>query len=70
VTQGDRVELRWTARVPTALHLHGYDIEAKVAPGAPSVMSFKATIPGRFPISEHAGDARQHRALAYLEVRP
>jgi hypothetical protein len=70
VPQGADVELRWTSDRPIALHLHGYDIEKQVTPGAPAVMSFKARLPGRFPVSEHRSDAQHHRAVVYLEVRP
>ncbi len=34
VRQGDAVKLRWTTDRPIVLHLHGYDIETKVEPGA------------------------------------
>jgi cytochrome c oxidase assembly protein Cox11 len=66
--QGDDVELRWTSDRPITLHLHGYDIEKKVEPGKPTVMSFKASIPGRFPVEMHGGAA--HRPVLYLEVYP
>jgi len=66
--QGDDVELRWTSDRPITLHLHGYDIEKKVEPGKPTVMSFKASIPGRFPVEVHGGAA--HRPVLYLEVYP
>lgn len=69
VSQGDDVELRWSSDQPMELHLHGYDIEVKVAPTAPAVMSFKARIPGRFPIEPH-GPGRDRRPVMYLEVLP
>jgi len=67
--KGDELELRWTSDRPISLHLHGYDIEANVSPQSPAVMSFKATIAGRFAISEH-GNAGRERAVLYLEVHP
>ncbi|HZZ92356.1 MAG TPA: hypothetical protein VFE23_07325 [Usitatibacter sp.] len=70
VKQGDEVELRWSSDRPLALHLHGYDIESRVAPGKPAVMSFKATIPGRFPVEVHGQHGAAHRAVMYLEVYP
>ena len=70
VKKGDKVELRWTSDRRIALHLHGYDIEATVTPEAPAVMSFRARIAGRFPVSEHAHGARHERPLLYLEVHP
>ena len=64
------MELRWTSDRNIAVHLHGYDIEARVTPGATSVMAFRARIAGRFPVSEHAHGARHERPLLYLEVHP
>ena len=70
VPQDAAVELRWSTDRPITLHLHGYDIETQVKPGASAVMAFKAGLPGRFPVSEHRNDAHHHRAVVYLEVRP
>lgn len=70
VQRGDEVELRWSSDRDTVLHLHGYDIEARVTPGSSAVMAFRARIAGRFPVSEHARGARHGRPLLYLEVRP
>jgi len=70
VPQDAAVELRWSTDRPITLHLHGYDIETRVKPGASAVMAFKAGLPGRFPVSEHRSDAQHHRAVVYLEVRP
>jgi hypothetical protein len=53
------------------LHLHGYDLEATVAPGASATMAFTAGVAGRFPVTEHAhGKNHHHRAVLYLEVHP
>jgi hypothetical protein len=70
VKRGDRVELRWSSDRRIALHLHGYDIERSVAPGAPAAMAFTANLAGRFPVSEHRRGAKHERALLYLEVHP
>ena len=70
VQQGDDVELRWSSDKPMELHLHGYDIEVKVSPQAPAVMSFKANIPGRFPVEPHGQGSGHHRPVLYLEVHP
>ncbi len=69
VKQGDELELRWSSDRPMSLHLHGYDIEVKVAPQSPAVMSFKANLAGRFPVSEHRQAGRE-QAVLYLEVYP
>jgi hypothetical protein len=75
VKQGDTVKLRWTSDRPIVLHLHGYDIETKVVPGAVAEMAFTARATGRFPIEEHRPDARGGHAhgeapLARIEVYP
>jgi hypothetical protein len=70
VQQGDDLELRWSSDKPMELHLHGYDIEVKVSPQAPAVMSFKANIPGRFPVEPHGQGPGHHRPVLYLEVHP
>jgi hypothetical protein len=74
VTQGDMVVLRWTSDRPIDLHLHGYDVEAKVAPGKPAEMKVNARATGRFPVEVHthdkSGSGHGHSALFYLEVYP
>lgn len=75
VTQGDAVRLRWTSDRPIILHLHGYDIETKVTPGAVAEMVFTARATGRFPIEEHRPDTRGGHShgeapLVRIEVRP
>jgi hypothetical protein len=70
VKRGEQVELHWITDRPIALHLHGYDIEARVTPESPARMSFVATMAGRFPVSEHGADRSRHRAVLYLEVLP
>ena len=69
LTQGDSVELRFASDRPMDLHLHGYRIETRVAPGAPAVMAFVARAAGRFPVETHEANGR-HAALLYLEVHP
>ena len=75
VRQGDAVKLRWTTDRPIALHLHGYDIEVKVEPGAIAEMAFTARATGRFPVEEHQSNAKVGHShgevpLARVEVRP
>ena len=80
-TEGERVELRWTADEPLVLHLHGYDIETRVAPGKPAVTSFTARLTGRFPVAVHVDAApsrsgssakspSHHVTLLHVEVHP
>jgi len=70
VNKGDQVQVRFTSDQPIVLHLHGYDIEAKVAPPAPALLTFKADLAGRFPMHEHREGAGNHRAVLFIEVQP
>ena len=67
VQQGEEVILKWTADQAVVLHLHGYDIEAKVSPAAAIEMRFTATATGRFPIELHTAT---HAVIGHLEVHP
>jgi hypothetical protein len=75
VKQGDAVRLRWTTDRPIVLHLHGYDIEKKVEPGAVAELAFEARATGRFPVEEHAPNAKGGKShgeapLVRIEIRP
>jgi hypothetical protein len=76
VNEGDVVKLRWTSDQPIVLHLHGYDIEKRVAPGAITELAFTAFATGRFPIHVHAqgagagGHTHEDAPLATIEVYP
>lgn len=75
VKQGDAVKLRWTTDRPIILHLHGYDIEKKVEPGAVAEMAFEARATGRFPVEEHkpnakGGHSHGEAPLVRIDVRP
>src|SRR6266699_4867969 len=74
VHEGDSVTLRWTSDRPLILHLHGYDIEKRVAADAVTELAFTAYATGRFPIEIHApgpgagGAAHEAAPLAVIEV--
>jgi len=70
IRQNDEVTLRWTSDVPLVVHLHGYDLERTLAPGATVTMTFHARATGRFPITVHGLRQRQEATLGYLEVHP
>ena len=74
VKQGDTVKLHWRSDRPIILHLHGYDIESKVAPGSVTEMAFIARATGRFPVEEHnphaQGGHAHGEALVRIEVHP
>ena len=76
INEGDGLKLRWTSDRPIVLHLHGYDIEKRVVPGAITELAFTAYATGRFPIHVHAqgtgagGHAHEDAPLATIEVYP
>ena len=66
VARGRTVVITVTSDVAEEVHVHGYDLSADVAPGAPATIRFVADAPGRFEI-ELENSAVQ---IAELEVRP
>ena len=76
VGKGDAVRLTVTSDAPGEIHLHGYRLQAQLAPGRPAQLAFKAHATGRYPLEWHgagaASSTRPHRGppLATLEVRP
>jgi hypothetical protein len=74
VTQGDRVDLRWSSDETVQLHLHGYDIETTITPDTPVTMQFVAHATGRFAVELHGGtqqgSGHGHHALTHIEVHP
>ena len=66
VARGRDVVITVTSDVADEVHVHGYDLMADVAPGAPATIRFTADAPGRFEIElENTGVQ-----IAELEVRP
>jgi len=74
VKKDDVVRLRWSSDRPIVLHLHGYDVEQKVEPGAVAEMKFTTRATGRFPIEEHkpqtAGGHSHGAPIVQIEVLP
>ncbi len=70
VRKGDQVQVRLSSDKPMVLHLHGYDIDTKVAPPVPALLTFKADLAGRFPVHEHREGPGNHRAVLFIEVHP
>jgi hypothetical protein len=68
VHEGDVVRLRCTTDQPLVLHLHGYDIERRVAPGAVTELKFTAYATGRFPIHLHLPRAEAHDDAPLIDV--
>lgn len=75
VKQGDVVKLQWSTDRRVSVHLHGYDIEKEVVPGAVTDMTFTARATGRFTIEPHTGQApsgghAHGDVLVVIEVYP
>jgi hypothetical protein len=66
VHQGDEVTLRITADVADELHLHGYNLRAKLLPDRTTTLQFKAKLTGRFTYELHKSGLE----LGALEVYP
>ena len=62
---GSKVTIRVSSDVADEVHLHGYDISAKVAAGGSAVVAFTARIPGVFELElEQLG-----KTLAKIQVQ-
>jgi hypothetical protein len=66
VERGDRVRFTVSSDQPDEVHVHGYDLERPVAPGAPARFSFTADADGIFEVELHGS----HAQIASLEVQP
>ena len=53
VPAGEHVTLVITSDVADEVHVHGYDLEAELAPGQPTEIAFDADIPGVFEVELH-----------------
>jgi FtsP/CotA-like multicopper oxidase with cupredoxin domain len=72
LARGETVVLRWHSDEAARLHLHGYNIEARVPAGGTADMRLLARATGRFALETHGmgADARLHKTLLYVEVHP
>ena len=72
--KGDTVAITLTSEIAAEVHLHGYNLAARLAPGGTATWRFAARATGRYPINVHRpGASSGHRhapPVAYLEVRP
>ena len=66
IQQGRQVVFVVKSELADEVHLHGYDLSADVAPGAPATIRFKATAPGLFEAELES----RGLPIAELEVRP
>ncbi|MGY1795507.1 hypothetical protein ACI796_16165 [Geodermatophilus sp. SYSU D00525] len=53
VPAGEHVTLTVTGDVADEVHVHGYDLEAALAPGTPATVEFTADVPGVFEVELH-----------------
>ena len=53
VAAGAEVTLSVTSDVADELHVHGYDLAAKLVPGTPAELTFAATLTGVFEVELH-----------------
>lgn len=75
VDRGDLVRIRLMTDAPGEVHVHGYRLETKVAPGSASELRFTARATGRYriewhPAAETAKGDHHGPPLARLEVLP
>ena len=69
--KGDTVTIAVAVDRDDEIHLHGYDITRKAAPGKPARFRFKADIEGVFELESHeAEEAGSDALVATLRVEP
>ena len=68
LTLKDGLTLKWTTNRAFTLHLHGYDLEARLVPRTPVELRFTARATGRFPLEIHGPGTE--RTIGHLEVHP
>ena len=66
IQQDSQVVFVVNSELADEVHLHGYDLSADVAPGAPATIRFKANAPGLFEAELES----RSLPIAELEVRP
>ena len=71
VKKGDTLRLLVSSDGNDEIHLHGYDITRKAAPGKPARFRFKADVEGVFEIESHtAEDAGLEPLVGRVVVEP
>jgi hypothetical protein len=66
VHRGEQVVLRIKSNTSDELHLHGYDLQARITPQETAVLEFSANRTGRFTLELHQAQTE----LGALEVYP
>ena len=68
---GDTVRFVVISDAPDDIHLHGYDIQKRAAPGSPARFRFDADLEGVFEIESHvAEETGRDPLIARLVVEP
>jgi hypothetical protein len=73
VRQGDEVTLKWTTDKPFTLHLHGYDLEARLVPQTPIEPLHRPrdrALPARDSRARHRAHGRPSRGPSPLTSSP
>jgi FtsP/CotA-like multicopper oxidase with cupredoxin domain len=71
VKKGDVVRIAVSGDAPDEMHLHGYDIYKKLAPGKPARFVFTADVEGIFELESHeAEEAGRDPLVGKLTVEP
>jgi FtsP/CotA-like multicopper oxidase with cupredoxin domain len=70
VSQGDSVTVKFYTDEKIDIHFHGYNLSLDLAKNSSGTIAFKAHTPGRFPISYHPENSKEHKNLAYIEIYP
>jgi hypothetical protein len=63
---GERIRFRVRSNTADEVHVHGYDVTKSVPGGGSALLSFEATIEGRFEVELHEAGTQ----VAELEVAP
>jgi len=69
--KGDTIQIAVAVDRPDEIHVHGYDLTRKAAPGSPARFRFRADIEGVFEIESHEAEhAGGDSVVARLVVEP
>jgi|GEM_PF-1480336 len=60
IKEGETARILWSSDTETEIHMHGYDIKLSILPDEETVLSFKADITGRFPVTLHQKSTAHH----------
>ncbi len=71
VAKGQPIRFTVTSDEADDVHVHGYDVEQPVGPGAPATFGFRADVEGIFEVESHEAEhAGKDPLIARLVVEP